>query len=116
MQFQLIFFFLLASADIKAAPVSASWTATAAEMLAECVRSACVCVSVGGLDGGPALGIFVLINTSLHTFYLRMLWRLEEKGVGSLLRTFLSEGQIPAADRSLDSLKPLQYSLFYMVG
>lgn len=75
-----------------------------------------MCVSVGGLDGGPALGIFVLINTSLHTFYLRMLWRLKEKGVGSLLRTFLSEGQIPAADQSLDSLKPLQYSFFYIVG
>lgn len=46
MQFQLIFYFLffLDSADIKAAPVSASWTVTAAEMLAEGVQSARVYV------------------------------------------------------------------------
>lgn len=52
-------------------------------------RRACVCVCVvcAGLDQSPALGIFVSINTSLHTFYLSMLWRLEE-GVGSPLRRF----------------------------
>lgn len=37
-----------------------------------------MCVVDAGLDESPALGIFVLINTSLHTFYLSMLWRLEE--------------------------------------
>lgn len=44
-----------------------------------------MCVVDAGLDESPALGIFVLINTSLHTFYLSMWQRLEE-GVGSRLR------------------------------
>lgn len=90
MQFQLMYFFPSLHRHQSGAPVSASWTVTAEEMLAEgvCV-CACVwvCAVCAGLDRSPALGIFVMINTSLHTFYLSMPWRLEE-GVGSLLRRF----------------------------